>query len=203
MGNGLYDLIPGLREAEEAYKREQAEAFALIEPKICGLIELRPFTPQMFIHLEGIECPYFARGRMIDEVAICLFLWRCSPIYVPGDEALRAFFIGNLAMLDYEQVNLEIIAYIRRAWSGMPLWPGGGSGGLGQWPSRLVDMMGAEYGWSEEYTLNLPFRRLWQYCNRILERKNAKYVERCAEAQRLRGNWLREQNNLVLNGGRN
>jgi hypothetical protein len=202
---GLYDLIPGLREAEDGYRREQSEAFSFLEPKICGLVELRPFTPMMFIHLEGIESPFFrSTGKMIDEVDICLFLWRCSTCYVADDEALRRYFISNLAMLDYNDVQLEIFAYVKRAWAGMPQWPGAGRGGQGvaQWPSRLVDMLGSEYGWSEEYILNLPFRRLWQYANRILERKNPKYREQCAAALKLRGDWLAAQNAAAAAGGR-
>lgn len=194
---GLYDLIPGLREVEDDYRREQADAFSLIEPKIGQLIPVLPFTPQMFIHLDGIESPFFAKGREeITEVDIALFLWRVSPIYRPEDRDLRTFFIGNLCLLEAQQTTNEICAYIQRAWLGMPAWPGGAGGQptLAQWPSRLVDMFGKEYGWTEEYVLNMPYRRLWQYANRILERANPKYREQCAAALRLRGDWLARRN---------
>jgi hypothetical protein len=60
-------------------------------------------------------------------------------------------------------------------------------------------MFAKEYGWAEEVTLNLPFRRLWQYANRILEDGDPKFRETYPAAARIRNRWLQEQNGLCRN----
>lgn len=204
MAPGPLDFIPGLREAEVRYRQENAEAFAGVEPNICGGVEVLPFTPQMFVELDGAGNAFFGeRGTPITPADVAVFLWRVSPYFLRGDENLRRFHIGNSAILPYDRAVTEVQEYITRAWAGMPLWPGkAGSGhGLGQWPARLVHIFAKEYGWLEEYTLNLPFRRLWQYANRILEEADPKYREKCGAAMRIQTDWLIEQN--TSKAGRN
>ncbi len=200
MANGLSDLIPGLREAEDAYRQENAEAFAGIEPAICGMVEIAPLTPKMFIDLDGAENAFFSRsGTDISAGDICAFLWRCSPHYSfgkPDSVTLRRLFNASLVVLPAQRAVTEIEEYIRRSWSGMPLWKSSGrpEQGLAQWPSRLVHMFGKEYGWLEDYTLNLPFRRLWQYANRILESNDPDFRELCAKAMKARSQFLIKMN---------
>jgi hypothetical protein len=211
MATGLSDLILGLREAEDRYRRNNADAFAGIEPRICGMIDVAPFTPKMFIDLDGAENAFFGRpGTEIAEADVAVFLWRVSPYYTINDDAIRRLHIANSAIIPYDTAVTEVNEYIKRAWSGMPVWPGSGSRetNLAQWPSRLVHLFGSEYGWLEDYTLNLPFRRLWQYANRILEEVNADFKERCPEAMRLRSEWLmrvnaEEQAEAAAKKGRN
>lgn len=211
---GLPDLISGLREAEDQYRQENAEAFFGMEPDICGMVQIAPFTPKMFIDLDGSGNAFFAKnGTAITASDIAVFLWRCHPLYVFGTEeakTYRSLFNASLFVLPYSQSVDDISAYIRRSWQGMPLWPGKvkKEPGVGQWPARLVHLFAKEYGWSEEYTLNLPFRRLWQYANRILEEQDPKYKEQCARALTLRSEWLiaenaRLQAELAANKGRN
>lgn len=199
MGLTLHDLIPGLREAEDAYRSEAQEAFAGVEPKIAGAVEILPLTPRMLLDLDGAENG-FVVGAKADEGITCgdigVFLWRCSPYYERGNDDLRRFFQANLAPLEYETVVRDVSQYLRRSMAGMPLWKGhaGGARGVTTWASRLVHMFAKEYGWSEAQVLDLPFRRLWQYANRILEGADPKYVERAPEALRLRAQWLHSRN---------
>jgi hypothetical protein len=196
MAIGLSDLIPGLREAEDRYRRENAEAFAGVEPRICGMVDILPMTPKMFIDLEGAENALFSRaGKEITPGDICTFLWRCSPHYRFGDDeavTLRRLFNASLFVLPAQPAIDGIVEYIRRSWSGMPQWKSKGSPdqGVAQWPSRLVHMFAKEYGWLEEYTLNLPFRRLWQYANRVLESNDPDYREICSAAMKARADYL-------------
>ena len=150
----------------------------------------------MFVELDGAESPFFRRDALINEADVAVFLWRCSPYFTRTNDAQRRFFIGNLAVLPYQPAVDEITEYLRRAWDGMPMWPGKVKKdiALAQWPSRLVHMFASEYGWSEEYVLNLPFRRLWQYANRILEEKNSNFTEKSGAVMRARDKWLIEQN---------
>lgn len=196
MAPGLSDLIPGLREAEDSYRQAASEAFAGVEPNIAGTVEILPFTPQMFIELDGAGNAFF-NGTDITPADICAFLWRCSPYYTRDGQAAedtRRFFNGSLYVLNYPKAVDDIKAYIKRAWLGMPLWKTKvkptGEQAIGQWPARLVHMFAREYGWLEAYVLNLPFRRLWQYANRILEEHDPKYSEQVHESMRLRSQYL-------------
>jgi hypothetical protein len=193
---GLYDLIPGLKEAEDQYRADSYEAFAKLEAPICGRVEILPFTPQMFIELDGCDNAVFKKkDEGVPAADLMIFLWRTSPNYC-RDAELRRLFLVSLADLEYKQAVNEVLSYLQRTWKGMPLWRSSHGKGpsLGQWPSRLVHMFGKNYGWSEEQTLNTPFRRLWQYANRILESDDPKYSEMSRDAQKIRGDWLRDRN---------
>lgn len=195
MAPGLQDLIPGLREAEDRYRQESAEAFAGVEPDIAGMIGISPFTPKMYVDLEGASCAFFRTGTEIRPEDIAVFLWRCSPHYQAGTEdarALRRLFNASLYVLPYDAAVTDIQLYIRRAWAQMPLWKrkAGSDRSIGEWPSRLVHMFASEYGWPEDYILNLPFRRLWQYANRVLESNDPDFKELCNESMRLRSEFL-------------
>lgn len=210
MANGLSDLIPGLREAEDTYRQENAEAFAGVEPAICGMVEILPLTPKMFIDLDGADNAFFSRtGKEMGVGDLCMFLWRCSPHYSfgrPESAAMRTFFTGTLVVLPAQQAVDEVFNYIRRSWAGQPQWKTTGSSErpIAQWPSRLVHMFGKEYGWLEEYTLNLPFRRLWQYANRVLESNDPDFRELCGKAMKARADWLTRANEeLAAAKGRN
>jgi hypothetical protein len=200
MASNLHDLIPGLREAEEQYRAESFEAFAGVEPRICKAFEILPLTPRMFLDLEGGECGFVVKnGRDLDERDIALLLWRCSPYYVRGNDDLRRFHQGAIAILPYVQCVGEISDYLRRSLAGMPLWKGKlrATPGVGIWASRLVHLFAKEYGWSEDQVLDMPFRRLWQYANRILEDKDATYKEQAPAALDLRAKFLARLNAVV------
>lgn len=193
------DFIPGLREAEAKFREEELDSFAGVEPDICGLVEVVPLTPQIFIELSGSGNAFFNRERtsgIVTPVDVAVFLWRVNPGFNRKDKERRQLFNQVVSLLPFDQAVSDIEDYIVRSWSAMPQWPGssGGSQSAGVWPSRIVDMFAAEYGWREEYILNMPFRRLWQYANRILERKNADYTHKVPEALRLRQKWLEQAN---------
>jgi len=193
MSRSLQDLIPGLREADEEYRNLALEAFAGVEPKIAGVIEILPLTARMLLELEGAECALVTGcGRAADETDVALFLWRCSPHYERGNETLRRFFIGSLAPIPFGLARDDILAYLERALAGMPLVKNSSSAasGVSAWPSHLVHLLAKEYGWSEEYILDLPLRRLFQYVNRILESKDPDYRERSQKSMELRRRYL-------------
>lgn len=190
------DFIPGLKEAETKFRDEQIEAFAGVEPDICGMIGVLPFTPQMYLELSGAGNRLLA-AEVVTPIDVAQFLWRVSPGFsrTAKPKVKKAFHLC-ISVLPFDQAVDELLAYVSRAWAPMPNWPGGGAAtpSAGVWPSRIVDMFAKEYGWTEEYILNLPFRRLWQYANRVLERKSDKYTQRCPEVLRLRAEWLKSVN---------
>lgn len=193
----LEDLIPGAREAEERYRSAALEAFAGIEPRILGILEIKPLEPYMLLDLIGGENAFVFGIKDPGPEDVAVLLWRCSPIWEPGNDDLRRLYQSSLATFPFDGIAEECAAYIQRSLAGAPAW-GGGSGkgraSVGSWPSRLVHMFGAEYGWSEEYTLSRPFRRLWQYANRVLEAHDQKYRERVPEVMALRVQFLKNAN---------
>lgn len=191
---GLY-FIPGIQEAEQQFTNEQLESFAGVEPDICGAFKVEPFTAQMFIELVGSENAFFVEDKLIGPEDVANFLWRVSPGFNRKGKN-RSTYNLCIAAFNFYEIRKEILLYIARAWHASPQWPGAGKGSpsAGVWPSRIVDLFASEYGWTEEYVLNMPFRRLWQYANRILERNDPKYTHKCPESLRLRQKWLDEQN---------
>ena len=110
--------------------------------------------------------------------------------------------IAALACHSYLETVREIHEYLRAAWSSepMPFSRGGGKRkrvappSAGTWISSIVDALASQYHWSEAEILNCPFRRLFQYVNRILERAIPEYAQACPEVLRLRDQWLAEVN---------
>ena len=202
-------LAPAIRAAEDSYRQESADAFAGVEPDIAGMVEILPLTTKMFLDLDGAGNAFFGpKGTPLTPSDLATFLWRCSPYYSfgkPDSAAIRSFFNGNLYVVPYQKACNDVTAYILRAWAGMPLWKKstGSSSNLGHWPSRLVHMFAKEYGWGEDYILNLPLRRLWQYANRVLESKDPDYKELCNAAMRLRQEFLEQVNAVTITGGIN
>lgn len=197
MSKTLHDLIPGLREAETRYRDENAEAFAGIEPKICGRVEIAPLTARMFLDLQGADCALVCNvGRPVNDEDVRVMLWRCSPLYRKGDDEVRRFFQASLLELPFEEAVEGLLEYVRRSLAGQPLWKGSirATPGVGNWAARLVHIFAKQYGWTEDYVLDLPLRRLWQYANRIMEDADATYKEQAPEALRLRQSWLLTKN---------
>ena len=194
MGAGLYDKIPGLREAENRYRESGFEAFSGVEPSICGTVEVLPLTPQMFLELEGCENA-FLFNRPIKPADILQFLWRVSPVFSRTDNEKQSDFnkaAGGL--LNYEDAIQEICEYILRAFANKPDYGTLNAQSVAAWPSYLVDIFATNYHWTEQEVLNLPYRRLWQYYTRIIERKDPDFNERPPEVRRLMADFLTDLN---------
>jgi hypothetical protein len=192
MTGNIYDLIPGLRETEEAFRDEQLEAFTGIEIPICG-IEVRPFTPRMFIELDGVENDLMrdVKGPRVEHLA--MFLWRISQEFDRLNAGKRARFLCQFRRVEYGPAVLGVRDYLRRTYSAMPLIGGRGET-VAVWPSVLVHLIAKEYGWTEDVILDTSFRRIWQYLNRIFESRDPKYRQACSESLRLRAEWLARVN---------
>jgi hypothetical protein len=191
----LESLIAGLAEAEARYRDRQLEAFLGVEPLLDGVVSLRPLTPQMHIELSAAGNLCVTSSSAPRPQDILQFLWRCSEAFDRNDRKKRSQFFKVCSLLNYIKVVEEIDQYLIRSWSGQPLWlSSGGVKTAGVWPSMIVHVIAGKYGWSEEQILNTPFRRLWQYLQRVFEDTIPDYRHRCPEADALRAKWLREQN---------
>lgn len=57
----------------------------------------------------------------------------------------------------------------------------------------FCSLFGREFGWSQEETLNMPVKRLFQYLNEVRERKGGR-VPMFNPSDAIKANWLRERN---------
>lgn len=204
---GLHQLIPGLAKAENDFQAEQELDLLGVELPIAGL-EILPFTSRMFLELEfaGNEC--LGRARHPSPVALEQFLWRVSASFrrdggdVEARGSPRRAVVYAVGTSPYLETVDAVHAYLWRAWW---LMPQPGTRPLkkgerrppkssGTWLSAMLDAVAHEYGWTEDEVLDCPFRRLWQYMHRILERRIPEYAQPNPEALRLKSEWLRAAN---------
>ena len=188
---GLAEVIPGLAEAERLDKEELLEAFAGIEEPICG-IEVRPLTPRMYIDLDLVRNAFFAGGvPSIEDV--CVFLWRISPDFHRDAVETKRRFTLRAAQIPYGEAVVQIHAYLNLAYSAAPE----GSGKrrpFSSWPSVLVYRFAQSFGWSEAQVFDTPYRRLFQYLNRIIEGEDEDYQQHGKRSMRVRDEWLKKIN---------
>lgn len=194
MTPGIYDFVPGVREASKDYLETQLEAFLDIEPSLCG-VDVMPFTPQMYIELMFAKNRCFVGDGYPGAAEIVQFLWRISTKFERDNPEKKSLFTKCISHLIFEDIYPAIVDYTNRSWSGMPAWDGTQKRvSMGVWPSRIVHTIANEYSWSEKEILNLPFRRLWQYINRIMEKYNPDYNQRSPEAVHLSNEYLKKLN---------
>jgi hypothetical protein len=194
MTGTLYDLIPGLREAEEAFRDEQLEAFTGIEAPICG-IEVRPFTPRMFLELDGVENDLLREVEAPRVEHLGMFLWRISQAFDRFNFRRRRRFLRRFyRRVDYGPAVVQVRTYLKKNYAPMPNIRRGGEDTIAVWPSVVVHVFASEYHWTEDVILDLPFRRLWQYLNRIFEKRDSHYRQKCDAAMKLRAEWLAKVN---------
>jgi hypothetical protein len=148
-------------------------AFLGVSEDVCG-VAVRPMTLRDFIRLDGIESP-FVRGGLPSPNDIVLFLWLQSKQFKPSAFALWRFS-RRCRNLNYVETVKAITAFIDDALMDAP----GGSGKSGEsfysMAAGLVDWLASNYGWSEEAILDCPLKRLFQYVNASVKRKNPKAI---------------------------
>lgn len=204
---GLHELIPGLAQAERDFQALQIEGFLGVEAPIAE-VDVLPFTPRMFLELDyaGNDCLLGVRDP--NPIHVEQFLWRISERFdrsasdpkKPGSP--RRAVIAALASHPYIETVDQIHAYVKTAWTSEPMPFVVRTGkkrraapkSAGTWVSSIVDAIASEYGWTEAEILDLPFRRLFQYVNRILERAIPEYSQPCPEVLRLRDELLKALN---------
>lgn len=192
----LTDLIPGLREAGESYRQAALEAFLGIEPLLCGMVIMRPFTPRMLIELyyakNGYVCPRAEPILIEDQLQ---FLWRCSEKFSPNAKERRTEFWQACSLLEFVTVHQEINQYLARAMRFMPEFGRSQGEVYSVWSGALVDLIASEYGWTEDAIIDLPFVRLFQYAHRIFSRHDPNYKQMDPESAKLRVEFLKKLNN--------
>lgn len=191
MGLIDFDTIPGYAEAcaEERAVRDLA---LLADPvPLCGVI-VNQFTPRHSIRLGFCHNGFLVGGRDLTPEDVAMFLWFVAVDY-SFEEAKRDAFVGRLAELKFIGAIESINGYLENAFMDAP---GGGGGGKSYTApaATLVDLMGHEYGWSMQTTLNTPWAVLFQLVKHIKRRSNPKALQFNPRSDGKLSEWLQAQN---------
>jgi len=186
-----YDEIPGYREAVNREASNRELAFLPFPLPICG-IQIRHLNARHHTLLVGCG-NRFVVGGLARREDVAMFLWFLSPEYAPGTAARDAWLKRALHKLDFNQATDEIREYLEAV---LQDWPasGGGGGGKSYFApiASLVDLLASQYGWSDEAILEMPLRRVFQYCRAIEARLNPKAVQ-FNRSDKLVGEWLKRR----------
>jgi hypothetical protein len=165
-------------EYRKAVYRESAireVAFLPMDLDICG-IKVKQFTPKHYIFLDFLGSPFVGGKGEIDAGRIAEFLWIVSAEYEDEAPEKKEEFIKRLANVDAETALSEISNYVKDAFSDLTASSGDKAEAETQtpyyaWICSYIDMLGAEYGYRDDYVLNMPLARIFQLARVIEVRK--------------------------------
>lgn len=203
--------IPGLREAIERETEKREFDFLGAPELLCG-IEVMPLSIRRLLRLQAVNSPFLYNADLkAGPVDVALFFWSLSPNYERAlvvrqwcelasfalgravFNGIRHRFIRRLSMLHLGEATAACRQYVADAFEDAP----GASDERGPtyygWPAGYVGLLATEYGWTEDETIDLPLRRLWQHVRRLM-RRNDPAVALFNPSDKVRGAWLREQN---------
>ena len=199
------DDIPGYKEALLAERELRQLPFLPVSELVCG-VEVRPLTPRMHLALES-SGSVFVCGGQIDEVEVSRFLWAISINYRwPSTSPFKVVrqlhrtvelfrrrrFVRSIRRIRFDKAVEDIRNYIDDAYADSPGSPGAGPEHW-SWCAGLVDCLSGAYGWDYEKVLDLPVKVGLQLRKIIRKRANPNEVM-FNRSDRIRGNWLAEQN---------
>lgn len=159
-------------EAAEAFQRNAA--FLNLTEFIEG-VEVLPLTLRHIVTLEATHSPFMVGGKP-NANDVVNFLWLLNRKFEPNQLAKRWFYLRRCRKLDFCKTVKAIANYIDDAFSD---GSGKSSPKRTQYYSTAagaVDLISAEYGWSEDTVLDLPVKRVIQYSKAIALRTNPKAV---------------------------
>jgi hypothetical protein len=165
----LYELLPRYKEAVDYENQLRTLSFLPVHDYI-GNIPVVQFSPVKYILLESAHNP-FVCGGTIEPSDIVQFIWALSPDY--GQLNKREAVIKLCSDLPYNETIEKIRKYLDESFidsmEGNPI--GIETITYYSWIAGLIDIFAAEYGWTSDHVLNMPFKQLYQYVKVIKERK--------------------------------
>ena len=188
--------------AAEAQARDLAFLLDMPQP-LCG-VPVLPLDLRNQIILSQAANPFLCGGRA-DIYDVRMVLWLQSPLYRAADEPARQQFLSLLPSLKEAAAVAEVRAWIDATFADAP--PGktrraSADGAILDEPiasfvASWVDLLGSEYGWSEEKIVGtagrrgIALQRLYQYQRMILRRYDPKRSFTSNLIAKLTGIWLR------------
>jgi hypothetical protein len=148
----------------------------------------------MFLELDGVgnDLMREVQAPQVDHLA--MFVWRISQDFDRLNVWRRRRFLHRFRRVPYGATVIDCREYLRRNYAPMPTIAVENVQTVAAWPSVIVHVLASEYHWTEDAILDLPFRRLFQYLNRIFEKRDPKYRQQSVAALRLRDEWLQKMN---------
>jgi hypothetical protein len=200
----LLDEIPGYAEAVAAEQASRELAFMPAPLPICG-VQIRHLTLRH--HWILLKCGNrFVCGGRARPVDVAFFLWTLSPEYTPNDAAKRDAFIAEkcaaaVSLEWFGEATRAIREYIAGALQDWPEGDGHRRKAYVAPAAHVVDLMGCEYGWGPEVTMEAPMALLIQLSRVIQVRRNPQ-APLFNRTDRLIGQWLERRNAAAETGNR-
>lgn len=171
----LLSNIPGYQEALDQERQNRDLAFLRESLPIAG-IPVRHMNARHWILLDGFG-NRFLTGEPPTPEDVSVFLWVVSPRYSTRAEERAAFIADTLLGKNLVELCLGIYAYLERTF-----WDAAGKAEDGRKHyaapvASIVDLMGSQYGWSDEATLECPLGRIFQYIRKIERRLEPKCIQ--------------------------
>jgi hypothetical protein len=218
---GLFDDIPGYREAVEKEQTVRDAAFLPVNESIGGF-EVRSMTLPDFMLFRMMKSPLLTFS-VPTPAQLSAFLWLLSPDYTPqGGDAKKRFFRRC------RQFTLPAKPTIRNKWF-MRCWMKKAQARMKVFANVIADArryvietfqdrpasvptvqdetdyysdatsicgsIAREYGWTEAAILKIPLKRLFQYMKEIGEANGKKVLFNPSD--QVKAEWQLEQNRLA------
>jgi hypothetical protein len=161
----LTATFPSYREAVDREQSERDLAFCGLPIPVCG-IPCRLITPRIYSLLSNCECAFVSGARIRPE-DVAMFLWFCSPHYSLDARERSLFVQHHVAKVNFEDGVRQILMFLEMNFADAPR--GGGQNGKSYTShiAAIVDLLAQEYGWRDDWILDMPLMRIYQYVRRI------------------------------------
>lgn len=174
--NPRFAKLPGYAEASRLQELRRDSAFLMPPLVLCG-VECCHLTPHRLAVLMVSQSPFVCGGVPMPE-HISQFLWALQSQFAYGKNAERdAFTQEKTAHLKYEDAVKAIYEYVDEVFMDAPATDGTQQESSFSWLATIVDALASEYGWTQDYVLDLPLACVFQYLRTIERRHNPKALQ--------------------------
>ena len=208
------EITYGLNKAmyDESVIREGA--FLNINHDING-VEVCPLSFRRYILLDFRNSPFLKQSRELTKEDVWEFIWIVSTEFElgkPSDDFVKrkmAAMADENGDINYEFLIKEVLRYLEDALLDLPDDSKKSATKFKNeiaetaWVAVYVVLLASEFGWSDEYILDLPMARVFQYVRIIESKEAAKAGEPIKHRNRLSSDWfdkLKQFTDDVTNG---
>jgi hypothetical protein len=192
--------LPRLEQAKIRDSKRATLPFVDLHQDNILAMPVVPLDIQRFLLLQEAGCFEVLEELPVSQALI--FLWIVNPKFEPNPKKAKRFYKAH-RKLDLQAYAKGIEDYLSSTFN---LMPGGkeagksdGANGQG-WVASMVDTIASEYGWPEDVILTIPLHRIFQYVARITMRLGGSPIAFSSEADRIKGLFMDEANNLETQG---
>ena len=182
---------------EEAKRRDaEARNLCFLDPveTLCGepCVHL---TIEKLIILEQCESVFLHTGETsVEPEDVLTVLWVLSPSFVLNEKKAIQYRAKRRkrVRVDLGKYVKSILSYFELTFRFAP--PKRDGQETQGWVATIIDLLAAEYGWSEQDILHLPLARAFQYIAAMRERITDTPVRFSSEADKVKAEFLKKVN---------